>query len=76
MTLDEAWAAAEAALPEGWAVTDVLRRGGGAEREWRAFAHRWTPYADPINRVAGMGPTPAEALIALAVELRKMKEQA
>ena len=70
--LDEAWAAAEAALPEGWRIDSLVCRMDStwlvrARGEWlRVDDHhgRWTDH-----EVAG--PTPAAALRALALALRE-----
>ena len=63
MTLDEAWQEAEAALPEGWKLIQLMDDPTGG---WAAFAaptHSGT-------EVEGNGPTPAAALHALAEALR------
>jgi hypothetical protein len=58
-SLDDAWAEAEAALPEGW----IVRLEGGLDHTYAsAFAH-----AD--YRVVAYGDTPVAALRALAAKL-------
>ena len=66
-SLDAAWAEAEAALPEGWAV-DMLKLL--SNRTWVAWAshHVLTRPWEQRNR-EGVGPTPAAALRALAARL-------
>lgn len=67
-TLDAAWAAAEAALPEGWAITGLtLRAAVMAGRYWLVIANR--PNTRGIGASA-RGDTPAAALQALAARLR------
>ena len=72
MTLDEAWAAAEAALPEGWRLQGVTP--GGPIGSWRAEAVGRTHLRrDPMGLypdvATGGGPTPIAALLALAQAL-------
>jgi hypothetical protein len=78
MTLDTAWAEAEAALPEGF-VVDGLRRlyvDGEPTNEWIARAtdppHRTNLDATRADmpKVVGQGPTPVAALRALTASLR------
>jgi len=77
--LDAAWAAAEAALPEGWRLFSVSRPGD-AERYW-ATAHgpilkgrcsMGREHEDYL-RENGYGPTPADALLALAARLSEVE---
>lgn len=71
-SLDAAWQAAEAALPEGGKTTlmvSTLPVAFGGQVKAEAYAH-------PANRnyermAAGSGPTPAAALLALAAALRE-----
>ncbi|MDP2622294.1 MAG: hypothetical protein Q8Q29_00650 [Actinomycetota bacterium] len=75
MTLDEAWAEAEAALPEGWRI-DTLRIGRNyphePEVEWVVWAEKPDYFAPRDGRTAfGSGPTPTAALQALAAALRE-----
>jgi hypothetical protein len=67
--LAEAWAAATAALPPGWAIYYVqwVDRSE-AERFWVAGAHP-NEYRQIVD---GSGDTPDEALRDLADELRKV----
>jgi hypothetical protein len=68
-TLDHAWAEAERALPDGWAINMLW--GTVTEDRWAASAGPF-PSDDTHARlhvVAG-GPTPAAALTALAAKLR------
>ncbi len=68
-SLDAAWAAAEAAVPEGWRGPSV----GPGRNCWRAFAWEYaTPHRDPTS---GEGDTPAAALRALAVILAEKSER-
>jgi hypothetical protein len=63
--LDVAWAEAEAALPEGWAIEGIY---GDNRDDWTATA--WNePHAE-YDR--GHGPTPVAALRALAAKLREV----
>lgn len=68
--LDRAWAEAEAALPEGWAVN--LLWGTITEERWAVSAGPFpsVPEHAALHQVAG-GPNPAAALRALAVKLRE-----
>ena len=67
--LSEAWARAEAALPEGWYIIGV-RQDGGSDMPWRATAYREDPDLSWFQRHhRGTGPTPAAALLALAARL-------
>ena len=65
--LDEAWAQAEAALPEGWRLYDLIDEGRreGRSSEWAAIAVNRHSHAR-----AGQGPTPTATLLALAARLR------
>lgn len=62
-TLDEAWARAEAALPEGADLDLYIERDGDVR--YVAEAGR----GDPPFAEIGSGPNPAAALIALAEKL-------
>lgn len=64
MTLDEAWTAAEAALPEPGRVACQQREVGGAYEAWAQSATR-------KGLGFGYGDTPTAALIALTDGLRK-----
>jgi hypothetical protein len=69
--LGAAWAEAEAALPEGWAIN--LLWGTVTAERWGANAGPWP--ADPRERGAfGGGDTPAAALHALAAALRRQDD--
>ena len=73
MTLDEAWAEAQAALPEGAYVTSVasylVHPRTGRPAEWTATAtHETRTWNSGID---ARGPTPAAALHALAVRLKE-----
>lgn len=78
MTLDEAWAEAEAALPEAWYVRGLRRRyvgAAGSGKGWSATAVQGGIGIEVRTRGtvpsrAGFGPTPAAALQALATALR------
>ena len=72
MTLDEAWAEAEAALPEGWALYVLDQHRG----EWRATAGRIEAGYDNPFIAMESGPTPATALHALAIALRTREGEA
>lgn len=65
--LDAAWARVETALPEGWNWEDVTRLTGDSEGEWAACARNDT--GEGRYRWCGTGPTPADALNALADKL-------
>lgn len=67
-TLDAAWAAAEAALPEGWFIGTLSNRPyvNHPYRTWLAQAYEPT---EQMAFVAGFGDTPAAALLALAEKL-------
>jgi hypothetical protein len=70
--LDAAWKAAEAALPEGWAI-DNLRHTAMMDQRWQAEAgSRIGPVVqwNKVRTVIAEGPTPAAALRALAAHLR------
>lgn len=64
--LDEAWAAAEAALPEGWRLKGVWLFDG-PKPFWRATALSY-PRTGGCDEHAE-GQTPADALLALAEQL-------
>jgi len=81
--LDAAWAEAEAAAAAStdlrghehghWTLTDVVKRAVDGPRAWRAIAVLTRPpgaiWTD--TKQAGVGPTPAAALTALAAVLRE-----
>lgn len=71
-SLDAAWAEAEAALPEGWAIDGLYRvvARTSLEREWEVIVHEDDWQGDEDNH-HGRGPTPAAALRALAARLRE-----
>lgn len=74
-TLDEAWAACEAALPEGWSNGPTLNlfaydlaSGGRHYLTWVEAPHiKWQRY----HRLEGNGLTPIAALDALTAKLRE-----
>jgi hypothetical protein len=75
--LDAAWAEAEAALPEGWALFGVSRPGD-AEKYWASATGpvvkgrcNMDREHEDYPRENGYGDTPAAALIALAARLRE-----
>jgi hypothetical protein len=61
--LDSAWAAVEAALPDGWRI-DELATWDGWDGGWRVVCG--SPLPDDPG-VEAFGPTPAAALRALAL---------
>lgn len=66
--LEAAWAAAEAALPEGWVIWDVRRHERrGRPDEWEVYA---SPRMGGRPGAHGAGLDPAAALRALAERLR------
>ena len=80
LTLDKAWAEAEAALPRAVGWFDVFRRDVAfhdrPDTQYCAEAYTYRPSSeDPalpaIRDVAAFGPTPASALHELAVALRR-----
>jgi hypothetical protein len=75
-SLDAAWAEAEAALPEGWAIDGVMRGDPGP---WVASstasvisAHIADDWRWAESHHDGYGPTPAAALRDLAAKLREV----
>ena len=69
-TLDAAWAEAEAALPEGWALRIMACMHDGAIGPWKVSAGEdLSRYADVPVYVEG---DPAAALRALAAKLREV----
>jgi hypothetical protein len=77
--LDLAWAEAEAALPEGWAITSVERFHDldGSLSPWSVTASAsdtTCPHcgADEQHYTIAQGPTAAAALRALAAKLREV----
>lgn len=66
--LDAAWAEAEAALPEGWYISELLAPLRISGSQWSAIAA--PPSVDGPESVFGHGPTAAAALHALAAKLR------
>ena len=69
LCLDCAWAEAEAALPEGWKLSQVSRTRYPPEKGWLA----WATCFGPTGRYGHLycyGESPAAALRALAVQLR------
>jgi hypothetical protein len=70
VTLDEAWAEAKAALPEGWHLLLSASPHAGND----AYARDpEDPHPTPWN-VTANGSTPADALHALAAKLRGSPE--
>jgi len=64
LTLDAAWAAAEAELPDGWEIRQLLEIRQlflAPKRQWRAEAGN-----DALYYRRAYGATPAAALLALA----------
>ena len=70
--LGRAWAEAEAALPEGWAIDGLYRvvARTSLEREWEVIVHEddWQGAEDNHH---ARGATPTAALRALAAKLRE-----
>lgn len=64
VTIDAAWAEAEAALPEGWVIYSLRIHSEG----WRASADSRDPVGRPwhLRYAQASGSTPAAALLALA----------
>ena len=62
-----AWAEAEAALPEGWKLSQVSRTNFAPERRWLAWA---TGY-EPGEYLFCYGASLAAALRALSAQLRE-----
>lgn len=69
-SIDAAWAAAEAALPEGWVIQSVLRCTPECWQAWAADPAE--DASDPFVAIAD-GPTPAAALRSLAAKLRETR---
>lgn len=69
VSLDSAWAEAEAALPDGWDLSGVENASEGSGRYWTAGA--FLPWDESAHDVIADGPTPAAALRALAAKLRE-----
>lgn len=67
--LDAAWAEAEAALPEGWYISNVRRRS----LTGRYSASATLAGSETGVNVSGFGPSPAAALTALAARLRALR---
>jgi hypothetical protein len=65
MTLDEAWAAAEAALPEYWFIRSMILVDPYKNPMWEVVA------AESRHHVRATGPTPTAALQALAARLQE-----
>ena len=66
-SLDEAWAAAERALPQGWSVSVTTYPPG----TWDSHATAWNFHGGVSAGILdGFGPTPAAALLALAAALQ------
>ena len=84
MTLDEAWAEAEAALPKGWRMADVATRFTTwvhqGELVWVVDLTKQVAFGRAGGsrywRTSAEGPTPAAALHALAVALRTREGEA
>jgi hypothetical protein len=66
MTLDEAWKAAEAVLPQGWFVAGVQVDLWARSRGETAYAAIAGHDIGGIGDREAVGPTPTDALIALA----------
>lgn len=85
LNLEDAWAEAEAALPEGWGILEVTRRDQSHHCcDWDYLEVDWMASAGDIEAAladmgnvqigavkAGDGATPAAALRELAAELRE-----
>lgn len=71
-TLDDAWAAVEAALPEGWLLRGLFRYDAPEGRAWEATAEE-ADYLGHEDMHAALGPTPAAALLALTEKLREQR---
>lgn len=74
LSLDAAWAEAEAALPKGWWIVSVRRYYFGSS--WRVDFGRPDDF-DPSRYIENSGPeksTPAAALRALAAKLRERED--
>lgn len=73
LSLDAAWAEAEAALPEGWAIDGLYRvvARTSLDREWEVIVHEddWQGAEDNHH---ARGATPAAALRALAAKLSEL----
>ena len=72
MTLDEAWAKVEAALPDGWQILELKNTGYRVSR--MGEGERWLAMASPAERDysifrSSYGDTPVAALRALAISL-------
>jgi len=66
-SLDAAWAEAESALPEGWAIDRLTRVWDAVSpvNHWRAWANRGDG-----SMLSAWGQSPTAALLALAAQLR------
>ena len=69
VTLGAAWAEAEAALPEGFYISNVRSRSPGGRWAAAATLHG----SDTGANYSGFGPTPAAALQALAAKFRDVR---
>jgi hypothetical protein len=86
-SLDAAWAEAEAALPEGWALAGLEQRWPDWDDRGNGIGVPWWDVSADSNATVGCatcgsdvlkyhdasGPTPAAALRALAEKLRETK---
>ncbi len=74
MGVNPTWAEAEAALPEGWQVAALERRGADS---WEAITESTPEHDLEYAHVewAGEGPTPAAALRKLARKLRQEDDE-
>jgi hypothetical protein len=71
VTLDEAWAEAEAALPQGWHLHNVNREwtdDGHGLAGWRASANDGKFMVQAV-----VADTPTAALLALAAKFRRVQ---
>lgn len=70
VTLDAAWAAAEAALPDGWRIYRLDHDDAGPGTGWRAIARTEDMSVTWYERWSrGSGATPVAALLDLAARL-------
>lgn len=73
-SLDAAWAAVEAALPEGWRIEGVMLVDTSDDEDLNVELVEWEAEASSDRgqrSVTALGSTPAAALLALAEKLRE-----
>ena len=74
-TLDRAWIAAEASLPQGWQLMGLAR--GPREADPKIMGSSWVAWAKSQGeRLEGSGESPSQALNALAARLRERRGDA